>query len=641
MVLAQNKKKNYFFSYFFVILAVAGSLFFLSPSLAHAGAVGDVISYPFKMILYGIFLVMGFLVSVALTLFEWAIDPSYISGAKSFLNASSTYGMWKFVRDFFNLFFILSLLYLAFTTIFQVAKDYKKSLLSLVIMALLVNFSFPISRFLIDVTNVPMYFFASQIFSGTAKPGQDALSSVLSASKLENILIQKEGSGAEATFNPNSPGNTFARLIMAIVFMFIFAITLLVLAVMFVIRLIALVLLVIFSAVGFVGPVIPGMADLSEKWWKQFWNYALYGPAAMLMLLIATRFFSQIGSDSTFDSMKAVSSGITPDSSMAGFVGSMAMFSIPIVMLWFAIGLAGSFSMIGAGAVVGWGQGFIKKSGKKFGNGAKWVGLHNPVTNTARGAGQGVKQRFNDNKWVKWAKSPSWFEAGAKGAATGKGWKSGAKSAQTRYRDEQVREKVEEHKKNKTNASVLEADMKSQDEVKRRSAAFAIADSKNITTPERLHLALSAVADDMDQYAKILQSADGKALNMSVTQIEEATAERDSEGKIKKDAAGKIIVNSKALDAVSGKAKKEGQANTLVEYQVSTTGVARDVAIEDVLKGTSMKEKVKQESLFTNPLNSAAVRSYVGRLDAALETELRKAAAQESQVVHNVLATIP
>lgn len=312
----------------------------------------------FKWILYGIFVAIGWLVSAALTLFEWAINPDYVSGSKSFFNASSTYEMWKFIRDFFNLFFILVLLYTAFGIVFQIAKDYKKAILHLVIMVLLVNFSFPISRFLIDATNVPMYFFANQI-AGTGSSG-NKLSSALSASQLENILIKKENNKFVT-----DDRNPFSRLIMAIVFMFIFAITMVVLAVMFVIRLIALLILVIFSSAGFVGSVVPGMESIAKKWWTNFWNYALFGPAAMLMILIATRFFSSISGElDSYKGMTGVAS-IVSAPGMEGFIGSMAFFSIPIVMLWFAIGLSGSMSLAGGKMMTGWGEGLVKKGLRK------------------------------------------------------------------------------------------------------------------------------------------------------------------------------------------------------------------------------------------------------------------------------------
>lgn len=668
MVLAQNKKKNSFPLLFFTFLAVAGGLFFLTSSVAMAGLLGptgipivdlnlavskkvgvDIVDIAgnmvldaFKWLLYYVFVAVGWLVSAALTLFEWAIDPSYISGPKSFFNAVSTYESWKFIRDFFNLFFILSLLYLAFTTIFQVAKDYKKSLLTLVIMALLVNFSFPISRFIIDVTNVPMYFFANQMFSGPASSGQSSLSSALGASRLENILIDKK----DGKFDTESKNNTIPRLIMAIVFMFIFAITLLVLAVMFIIRLIALVILVIFSSVGFIGGVMPGMGGLSQKWWKQFANYALYGPAAMLMLLIATRFFVEFGKEPMFQGMQAVSSGITQDSSMAAFIGSMAMFSIPIVMLWFVIGLAGSFSMVGSGMVVGWGQGLIKSTGKRFGNGAKWAMYKNPVM---RGAGEGLKQRYDNNRFVKWVTGPSKTAARMKGIV-------GTGSAQgelAKLHQKEVNERVKKDKENGINRSIHVKNLGSKDPVEKEAAALALAESKEIRTAGELALAMDALKNNSDGLLRAIENAKPEAI-ATMDPAVYATArdlhyEKDTAGGFVLDAQGNRVVRNgmdKSLEALNNRTKKEGNIRVQVEYALNqlpsgaagATPAQVQTAVDDAMKSMkSAKDVANSESLFNDPRYQAAALAHIQARGAAHIQEVKKASAQEGTSVGNLI----
>ena len=155
----KNKKQNRVV-FALALFLLSSGVFFLSSSATYAfsplDAVGNTLYEAFLGLLYGVFVMVGWFASIAITIFGWAINPDYISGDSGLLNRSSIYEMWKFIRDFFNLFFILTLLYTAFTIVFQVAKDYKKTLLSLVMAALFVNFSFPITRVIIDVTNVPM-----------------------------------------------------------------------------------------------------------------------------------------------------------------------------------------------------------------------------------------------------------------------------------------------------------------------------------------------------------------------------------------------------------------------------------------------------------------------------------------------------
>lgn len=355
----KNKKQNKAVFALALFLFSSG-VFFLTASGTHAAWGLDFLILPITGILYYIvFVPISWFASVAITLFEWAIKPEYMSGDAGLLNRASVYTMWKFIRDFFNLFFILTLLYTAFTIIFQVAKDYKKTLLSLVLAALFVNFSFPITRVIIDVTNVPMYYFVNKL--AATKDGKKTLGSVLSASQLEKILVPHYENGSVKLMGDG----VLSQLIMAIVFMFIFSITLLVLAVMFVIRLAALIILLIFSSVGFAASVIPGMEKYGKDWWNYLAKYTLFGPAAMLMLVVATNFFGEISQDNTAKQFLEV--GTTNGTAeSASFISSMAMFTIPIVMLWMAIGLAVSSSLIGAGAVVGLGKSVLKGAGKKF-----------------------------------------------------------------------------------------------------------------------------------------------------------------------------------------------------------------------------------------------------------------------------------
>ena len=359
--LKNKKQKRAVFA--LAVLLFSSGIFLLTTSGVHAaedyGYFGNAFMAVFKSLLYGIFVMVGWFASMAITLFEWAILPENVSGNSGLLNRNSIYSMWKMIRDFFNLFFILTLLYTAFTIVFQVAKNYKQTLLSIILAAMFVNFSFPITRVIIDMTNVPMYYFVNQLGSNGSSQ-KDYLGTVLSATKLQDILVPGSKGGIS---NVNFSNIGVSQLLMAIVFLFIFSVTLLVLAVMFVVRLAALIILLIFSSVGFAASVIPGLEKYGSMWWEKLAQYALFGPAAMLMLVIATQFFAEISQDNT--NAQFVQAGLansTPET--AGFISSMAMFTVPIVMLWAAIGLAVSSSLVGAGAVVGLGYAAIKGAGK-------------------------------------------------------------------------------------------------------------------------------------------------------------------------------------------------------------------------------------------------------------------------------------
>jgi len=366
---ANKNKKNIQYTSVLLLLVLAVGVTF--PHSAQAsfwglGWVGDGISDVFKGLLFGIFHMVGALVSGAVVIFQWAIDPAVYSPGGLF-NKASVYNMWKLIRDFLNLFFILTLLYTAFTIVFQIASNYKKTLLSIVLAALFVNFSFPLTRVIIDATNVPMYYFINLIMGSTTAPaaaGQQVLGPVLSASGLKDLLIPPQNSLSKET--------TVAQLLMAIVFLFVFMVTIMVLAVMLVIRMMALLILVIFSPIGFAASVIPGLKQYSDAWWDKLWKYAFFGPATMLMLYIATQFFSEIAKDDTKQNMILATQGNIA-STGSDYFASMGMYSITIIMLWMAIGLANSMSIAGAGAVAGTGEKFLKWFGRKTAGGISYA----------------------------------------------------------------------------------------------------------------------------------------------------------------------------------------------------------------------------------------------------------------------------
>lgn len=626
----KNKKQNKAVFVLALFLFSSG-VFLLMPMQAYAGALDTVtgmfssvmdstLGLVFRALLYAVFVVLGWLTSAAVTLFEWAINPDYISGPSGLLNKENVYVSWKFIRDFFNLFFILTLLYTAFTIVFQVAKDYKKTLLSLVLAALFVNFSFPITRVIIDATNVPMYYFVNQI--AAKQEGKSAFGNFLGASQIQEALIPKDYSVAS--------GST-QQLLMAIVMLFLFMISLLVLAVLMVVRLVALVILLIFASVGFAAAVIPGMKEYSDKWWKALWQYALFGPASMLMLLIATRFFTEIGNDST--KAQFLSMATKNSSENTGLIASMAMFSIPVIMMWFAISLGTSMSIAGAGAVVGKGKEIAKWAGRKTYNNPVGRGLYGGAKKAvmegkvpflgkygAYGKIPGVGKLSTGDFWA----SPSKTEATIKGGVAG-GWGGGAKE-RVKIHQQAVNKAVKENKENQVSDSAHIKNLASSDRVEREAAALSLAENKGIRNAETLASAVKAVGDNQDAVLKILDGAKPEA-------IQDMTAERHSTvmdsfyekdektGEFKKDDKGNRIVSGKtkdAHDAYNSKLKKEGQLKIRVDYEINQkvaggvdVATARTETYSSLIRNLSSDDLAKQGSIHSGLKDDEPLKAYL------------------------------
>jgi len=335
------------------IFSVACFFIFLYPHFTLAATTGE--KYIVIPILQLALKFTGFLLSLAETIFQWIVNPTNMLAV---IDNKIIYQIWRTVRDVFNVAFIMVLLFSAFATIFQSAANfnYKKVLLNLVIMALLVNFSYPIARFIIDASNMMMYGFLGKI------GGSNSFLEVIKASKLDQIFIDGTSKDPDTLF-----------LLSTVIFTFIFAITLLIIAVLLVIRTITLAVYVIFSPIAFVGSILPGtaLAEAGSKWWKDFMQQCFAGPIMIFMLYVATQMIiaiSDSGGKMSEIAMKQTSAG-TFGENLGKLISSASFFAIPIIILWLGIIKAQESGIHGAKAVVGAGTKLMKNVGMKVSGG--------------------------------------------------------------------------------------------------------------------------------------------------------------------------------------------------------------------------------------------------------------------------------
>jgi len=374
----------------------------------------------FNCLLVYILRFIGLLMIAAATLFEKVIDTKVfdqILGKNAVI-----YEMWGFVRDILNIAFILALLFSAFCTVFQISKySYKNMLVTIIIMALLVNFSFPIARVIIDFSNVIMYYFINGM--GIANKGAGLF-----------VEFSRDSAIGQIIYNTKPSADT-SYLIAAIVFTFIFAVTLLMIAVLLLIRIVVLAILVIFASVAFVGSIVPFLSSQASKWWSALFNYCFFGPIMVFMLVVASKMMVAISSlRGSFD--VAASTQSSADSSI---IASMAFFMIPIVILWVGIGTAQSMSIASASAVVGRGQRFMSGVGSWIAGRPKWAAKQTGIPG-------GIKKRY-DKSWLG-------DEASKKRQEKKEGWVYSKLGGKVDH-EKEMKTKAEEYKKENESKSTL------------------------------------------------------------------------------------------------------------------------------------------------------------------------------------------
>lgn len=302
----------------------------------------NIIGSPIVCTLVGVLKLAGWFLNVAILLFAWVIDASKLNAV---LSDPAIFKSWTVVRDLLNIAFILVLLFSAFASIFQASSyNYKKILLWLVIMALLVNFSYPITRFIIDVSNSLMYTIIKQQFDGYTN---------------ENIIFRVMPEGFDALKEVITPTTKpeIPQLLASIIFVFILAMTILAMGLLLLIRTIALAIIIIFSPIAFVGSIL----SKGGEWWDHLFKYAMAGPMMAIVLAVSMQLMKATTALSSFSGQ---GQDYTGAGSMIDFV-PMAQFAIPITVLWVGIGMA-SKGIAGSSAIVGGVQKFAKGVGKRF-----------------------------------------------------------------------------------------------------------------------------------------------------------------------------------------------------------------------------------------------------------------------------------
>lgn len=317
---------------------------------------------------------MGMLLSLAVTLFAWIVNQANIT---TVLNNPSLYTIWAMIRDLMDIFLILVLLLSAFSTIFQIEKyNYKKVLLNLIFIALLINFSFVITKIIIDFSNIFMYTFLRELFPTAAKDGNvlGLFAMPLDPNNRNSI------SALEGIINPGITVGT-SQLIAMIVFVFIMAVTFLFTSVLFIVRIVALAILLIFSPIAFAGSAIPGLSGKTNAFWDNLLKYSFFGPIMIFMIYIAVTFMKIVGANGAQSLTVTDASGNTSlyqiasaQSMDAGFIVHLSLLSIPIVVLWIGMTTAQRMSIAGASAVTGKATKFLGWAGRTLTGyrAAKW-----------------------------------------------------------------------------------------------------------------------------------------------------------------------------------------------------------------------------------------------------------------------------
>ncbi len=344
---------------------------------------------------YAALTVTGWLLAIAGALLN--VSMYFTTHLGIFIDQSpAIYQVWMIIRDLSSILLIFVILYAAITMIIgQRQANYGEIIKNIIIVGVLINFSFFFTSVMIDASNiVSLQFYNAIAPLNTATKIDPAdinnipkiAASLMSSSGLSDIVMgtlkitpwwQKNTDdistgNSQAGSLDGSPLNITLVSIGGIIVSTMTILILISIAAVALIRTAILIFLLAFSPIWIASYAIPQLKDLSKKWTKPFYAQLVFLPVYLAFLYVALRVVTVLNLNNIVNS----GNGST---NLGNAINLFVGFSIVIVML--TVPMAAAVAVTSA---VGGDSGLLEK----VANGARgWVGR-----NTAGRLGYNTQQ---------------------------------------------------------------------------------------------------------------------------------------------------------------------------------------------------------------------------------------------------------
>lgn len=343
---SKNKRRNFLF-FVFILLCLE---FALKPSSVHAFLGGEAVIGVLNAVSWA----LTYFVTLAAHFLAMMLSPDLYNFSQEKIIQEG----WIICRDTCNMFFLLILLFIAFCTILQIEKYHaKKTLLTLIIMALLINFSKPIAIFIFDGPQLLMTYFLKANVNYDTTVGK--------LSKIAEILYQSIPSFANRWITWKSDGSVVTQQIFVIIFQFMYFIALLVMGIFLLIRIVAMWILIIVSPFAFLFQAVPDLQKMASDWWSALFKYALIGPVIAFFLYLSTYLATS--------KMETIAQQYEKGDSIVTLPNFIA-YSVILIFLYASIIMAQKFGTAGAAAITSRANKALAWGGRNLTgyNAAKW-----------------------------------------------------------------------------------------------------------------------------------------------------------------------------------------------------------------------------------------------------------------------------
>lgn len=321
------KKKSILMIFLFAL--VGG----LTPKAAHASfwakGVQVILFFFLNVVVTG----QLFLTKFVARLLNWVMSTNFIS--LDYTNPAGNpiieVGL-KVTQGLVNMILVLVLVYIALVTILNLERyQTRKLLITFVVIALLVNFAPVICGVVVDISNVVMNFFTSEL---NAEGFGNAI-----GSKVDTI--RGEIKNAEGTTWEQASG-TVGQMLVLIPFLFILSIMLLIFAFLFIFRYIMIWLLVILAPLAFAAYILPETKKYFELWWKQLIGWSFIGATAGFFIYLSLLLVSLVPNNIS-----------SPQTGETTVFDAVIPYFVSVAFLGIGFVLASKTSAMGANTVIG------------------------------------------------------------------------------------------------------------------------------------------------------------------------------------------------------------------------------------------------------------------------------------------------
>jgi hypothetical protein len=232
----------------------------------------------------------GFLVWLTANMFNYAVQQGILQFSQ--WAPSALYPIWTIVRQIISLVIVFVGLYLGFMYVLGKEDKFEKYIPWVIVFGIFVNFSYPFTRALIDISNiVSLNIYASAV-------GSEALTASFTSQQTAGALIMNKLGLQGLILSATSGGNTsilssvtsIPGALVAVAYVFYAAYIFFQVTAIMVIRTLSLVFITIVSPLLLVDSVLPLLGEKAKELRGIFLNQLLVGPVFMIMLAITLKF---------------------------------------------------------------------------------------------------------------------------------------------------------------------------------------------------------------------------------------------------------------------------------------------------------------------------------------------------------------